>query len=1095
MSKTIEHIDLDNSDLIPDNLLYEIFEAQYDDLFCKILKVSEKSFVYFLQQQVIFNLLIIHKKVDPSTLTAFQDLFFKRYKENVKSMKNNFEIIKNKEKNNDKDLIYLDVTKCYIHCHKCDNIMHKCGSKLILFDEHIYCTKCNNVYNKNQIMLFCPECKKNYFTKLRKPIFNNNKKFEKLFILKYKKYHCPSEKEEKIKCLKCSNNLYFRLIQNNPKNEDNIDIIYCIKCKLKYNLKDVYFKCKVCLKNFKCLAKIYRDFTKKKKQLLFLIHTLLRNKNALPNISLCDKKCNCDLKDIDEYKHNEDKGKYLEGIKNNKKNVICSVCLKIYEFSDVDWNCPKCGITFKYKSRSNSKKSNHRNYSNVELIKKIGDNDLKKISDIQINVSNINNRYKKRLNLKEYILKSDENMNKYKIRRFNRLNNVNLDPHIEKFKKIFINNNEINKNLNKTSFAFAKSKSKNDMIINSNRIRNKKNNSNQDELNVINKNNNHMNIIKELNNETVKENEKEKDKEKEIEIDKDKEKEKIKETEKEKEKEINQKKNDLNEKSELPKIKNEKKEKTEKNGKNEKSEKKVDTKSIFNKIKNSIFNLDEFYPDSNLNDHKKIQIRASERNASIYNDIFEEEMIEPILPKIKNSNDLNKKENYKEDKVKQLNYIENNKGNQIDKSEEPIQNRDYFYFNHLYMKSIPTIQNYEDILAVKKKNKKHINYAKKIYYLNQISEKDCVSYEENGNINNNMNKNHNNNIFKKYIKYPESNNNNEINNNNNYVNNSGYNYENEYINVNYSNYYYGFQNYTDNQQMNLFNFNSDNYSIIKVLGRGSNGKIYLVKDLQNQQTFALKSMIIDNEIELKEREKEYNLIYKIAYENPELKIINLYGLEIRKIDRYNVFLNILMEKGDCDWEAEISNRKRTKNYYTEQELYYILTNLVGTFAFLQQKGISHRDVKPQNILCFGQNEYKICDFGELKYQNNKKTKKFGKNEDISNQTIRGTEMYMSPILFRAVQSKNDGVTKYNSFKSDVFSLGLCFLHASSLDSEILFKIREILDMERIGIIVNQYLGERYSTEFIDLLLYMLQIDENSRPDFIELNSWILYGNY
>ena len=527
----------------------------------------------------------------------------------------------------------------------------------------------------------------------------------------------------------------------------------------------------------------------------------------------------------------------------------------------------------------------------------------------------------------------------------------------------------------------------------------------------------------------------------------------------------------------------------------------MDTKSIFNKIKNSIFNLDEFYHDLNLNDYKKIQIRASERNASIYNDIFEEEMIEPILPKIKNSNDLNKKENYNDDKFKQLNYIENNKGNQIDKSKEPIQNRDYFNFNHLYMKSnknirsIPTIQNYEDILAVKKKNKKHINYAQKIYFFNQISDKDCVSYEENGNINNNMNKNHKNNIFKKYIKYQESNNINEINNNNNYVNNSGYNYENEYINVNYSNYYYGFQNYTDNQQMNLFNFNSDNYSIIKVLGRGSNGKIYLVKDLQNQQTFALKSMIIDNEIELKEREKEYNLIYKIAYENPELKIINLYGLEIRKIDRYNVFLNILMEKGDCDWEAEISNRKRTKNYYTEQELYYILTNLVGTFAFLQQKGISHRDVKPQNILCFGQNEYKICDFGELKYQNNKKTKKFGKNEDISNQTIRGTEMYMSPILFRAVQSKNDGVTKYNSFKSDVFSLGLCFLHASSLDSEILFKIREILDMERIGIIVNQYLGERYSTEFIDLLLYMLQIDENSRPDFIELNSWILYGNY
>ena len=131
MSKTIEEIDMTNSELIPENILYEIFETQYDDLFCKILKISEKSFTYFLQQQVIFNLLIIQKKVDTSILTAFQELFYKRYKENVKSTKKNFEIIKNKEANNSDDLIYLDVTKCYIHCHKCYTILHKCGSKPI----------------------------------------------------------------------------------------------------------------------------------------------------------------------------------------------------------------------------------------------------------------------------------------------------------------------------------------------------------------------------------------------------------------------------------------------------------------------------------------------------------------------------------------------------------------------------------------------------------------------------------------------------------------------------------------------------------------------------------------------------------------------------------------------------------------------------------------------------------------------------------------------------------------------------------------------------------------------------------------------------
>ena len=128
---------------------------------------------------------------------------------------------------------------------------------------------------------------------------------------------------------------------------------------------------------------------------------------------------------------------------------------------------------------------------------------------------------------------------------------------------------------------------------------------------------------------------------------------------------------------------------------------------------------------------------------------------------------------------------------------------------------------------------------------------------------------------------------------------------------------------------------------------------------------------------------------------------------------------------------------------------------------------------------------------------NKKVKKKENNNnlDITNQTIRGTEMYMIPILFRAVRYTPDSLTKYNSYKSDVFSLGLCFLYASTLDIEILIKVRELLNMEEVGILINQYFGGRYSLEYINLLMYMLQMDENYRPDFIELNSWLLYGNY
>ena len=1064
MSKTIDDIDLSHSELIPENLLFEIFEVQYDDLFCKILKISEKSFVYFLQQQVIFNLLIIQKKVDPSILTAFQELFTKRYKENVKIMKKNFELIKEKEKENSDELTYLDVTKCFIHCNKCYDIFHKCGNKLVLYDEHIYCTKCNNVYNKNQIMLFCAECKKNYFTKLRKPIFNYNKKFEKLYMLKYKKYHCPSGKEEKIKCIKCSNNLYFRLIQNNQKNEDNINTIYCIKCKLKYNLNEVYFKCKICLSNFKCQAKIYRDFPSKKKKLLFLIHTLLRNKNASPNLDLCTKKCDCRIKLISEYTHTDDGGKFLEGIKNNKKSVICNTCFKIFENSQVKWKCPSCGENFenknsskrKSKSKSKSKKNNNKNVNN---------NQLKKIPMFKININNINNIYKKKIDINDHVLNSEQNLNKYNNDIKSKINKVNYDikknlNNLDKLRKIFTSNNESNKS-NKRSFLIVKSKSKNDILNKTRRTKNK-----------------NKNIMPNIEQPKEKIN---------INILKDKDKDKDSDQEK----------------------------KEEKNHKQKSNKKPIDTKAIFNNIKNNIFNLDELsednYPKKGINGKVK-QIRASERNVIIYLDnketldqqkeqaqdqekVKEKNKLEPILPKNKNRQILNKKELYNGEAFNpNLNHDNKLEGN------EKISSGDIMDNNH----KLKSIDNYEYLPIIDKKNKKmHINYAKKIYFFNGKSDNDYRSLDEKVNIN--QNKYLTNNLFKKYVKNASIDNNSnnifEITNNN-YINSGEYIYgnENNFSNINYDNFYYNFQSYDEysqaqQQPISLYNFNSENYSIIKILGRGSNGKIYLVEDIQTHQRFALKSMLIDNEADLKQREEQYNLIYKMTYENPELKIINIYGLELRKVDRYNMFLNVLMEKGDCDWETEILNRKKSKNYYSEQELYFILTNLVGTFAFLQQKGLSHRDVKPQNILCFGKNEYKICDFGEAKCQNDKKVKKVGNNFDISNQTIRGTEMYMSPILFRAVKFKPGSLTKYNSFKSDVFSLGLCFLHASSLDSEILIKIREILDMEKIGIIVNQYLGNRYSQEFINLLLYMLQVDENYRPDFIELNSWIQYGNY
>ena len=196
---------------------------------------------------------------------------------------------------------------------------------------------------------------------------------------------------------------------------------------------------------------------------------------------------------------------------------------------------------------------------------------------------------------------------------------------------------------------------------------------------------------------------------------------------------------------------------------------------------------------------------------------------------------------------------------------------------------------------------------------------------------------------------------------------------------------------------------------------------------------------------------------------------------------------ILMEAANCDWEQELINRQKDHAYYTEFQIFSILKSLVKTFSELQKMGISHRDVKPQNILCYGAEGYKLTDFAEAKIKKNKDIEVIN---NTKKQTIRGTELYMSPILFKALRTNSKQDVQYNAFKSDVFSLGMCFLLASSLNYQILFDIREIYDMNIIKNIVDSYLGNIYSQNYINLIINMINVEEKLRPDFIELNSLI-----
>jgi hypothetical protein len=272
--------------------------------------------------------------------------------------------------------------------------------------------------------------------------------------------------------------------------------------------------------------------------------------------------------------------------------------------------------------------------------------------------------------------------------------------------------------------------------------------------------------------------------------------------------------------------------------------------------------------------------------------------------------------------------------------------------------------------------------------------------------------------------------------------------------------------------------NPNEYIKINQIGHGSFGEIFKVKWNKNNKNYAMKEMHFsteDNIIYLKERVK---FIIELVKKTKCDGLIKIFGDYSAKKENEYYYYEI-MELADNDWEQEIKIRSQKKKYYSEKELFNIMTNLIKTLSLLQKNHITHRDIKLQNILLVN-NKYKIGDFGESRTLNQK---------GVIAQPVRGSELFMSPILFFGLNLKIKQVI-HNTYKSDVFSLGMCALYAANLSDNILYDIRELTNMDNIKKIIYCYLHKRYSRNFIQLLLCMLEIDEKKRPDFIMLEKLI-----
>eukprot|EP00924_Labyrinthula_sp_SR-Ha-C_P007206 maker-scaffold_8-snap-gene-12.55-mRNA-1 protein AED:0.01 eAED:0.01 QI:347/1/1/1/1/1/2/250/373 len=196
-------------------------------------------------------------------------------------------------------------------------------------------------------------------------------------------------------------------------------------------------------------------------------------------------------------------------------------------------------------------------------------------------------------------------------------------------------------------------------------------------------------------------------------------------------------------------------------------------------------------------------------------------------------------------------------------------------------------------------------------------------------------------------------------------------------------------------------FNKQYILTDKVLGAGSYAEVRLGRDRKSNAVVAVK--IIDK-TELSEREKkglhkEVDILKSLNHQN----VVRFYDY----FEEENV-MYICMEY--CSG-GELYEKVVRKDY-TEGDVQRIIRKLALGLKYCKEKGVIHRDLKPQNLLLT-----ETGDKGELKLADFNLSIKIDKDQAEFSllQTMCGTPNYVSPEVLSQ---------KPYSYKCDIWSLGV-----------------------------------------------------------------------
>lgn len=254
------------------------------------------------------------------------------------------------------------------------------------------------------------------------------------------------------------------------------------------------------------------------------------------------------------------------------------------------------------------------------------------------------------------------------------------------------------------------------------------------------------------------------------------------------------------------------------------------------------------------------------------------------------------------------------------------------------------------------------------------------------------------------------------------------------------------------------------YNTIKMIGKGSFARVYLVENKETKERLAVKAF--SKEYLLSQPKGRDSLINEIEIMQ-KLKHPYIMNLEEIHESKNSVYLVLELLEG-----GELLNYISTKESLTYKDYWKVMKCIIEALAYMTEKRIMHRDLKPDNMILKEKNKLESCtlklvDFG------------LATQCDVQEYLFKrcGTPGFVAPEVINAPSNEN---IHYEP-KCDIFSAGVIFYilltERSPFDGK---SFKEILQKNKACKIDFKNPKLKRNKAALDLLQKMLEVDPEKR---------------